>query len=596
AAVLYRSLRPEETGLDDFEDVVAGVEATLGVEIRDQAPIFLGARMGRPEKAKRRELKGKPQLLFPCGKDEGGRMRNLIRSYREHGTVEAEVLQNYCSSCNRPTHFGYCPYCGDAAEEQRTCPSCGRETKDETCPSCGSETSRYQESEIPLKELLNIAKRNLDMRRLPELLKAPRGVTGKHRHVEPLEKGLLRNKYDLYVNKDGTIRYDSSDLSMTHFRPEEIGTDVETLRELGYEEDVNGDPLEEPDQVVRLKPQDIVVSKNGRNQSGVEYLYRVTRFIDDLLEEFYGLGAFYNLDDSEDIVGELVIGLAPHTSGGIVGRIIGFTEAKGTYAHPYWHTAKRRNADGDEDSVILLMDGLLNFSRQFLPDRRGTRTMDAPLILSTVLNPDEVDDESWNVDVDARYSKAFYEATQEFREPWEIHGEGEDEVTIAENLIEQDNPFAFDYTHETSDVEDAPMQSSYVTLGEMSEKVKTQLELGAKTRPVREHEVAELLLTKHFVPDIKGNLRAFSSQEVQCTSCNHTHRRVPLQGRCRKCGGDLNLTVPEGAIRKYLEPSEEIADNFAISTYKRQQIYMLKRRIQSLFGKEHRQSGLGQFT
>jgi DNA polymerase II large subunit len=45
-----------------------------------------------------------------------------------------------------------------------------------------------------------------------------------------------------------------------------------------------------------------------------------------------------------------------------------------------------------------------------------------------------------------------------------------------------------------------------------------------------------------------------------------------------------------------LEPSEEIADNFAISTYRRQHIYKLKRQIQSLFGKANKQSSLGQFT
>ena len=33
--------------------------------------------------------------------------------------------------------------------------------------------------------------------------------------------------------------------------------------------------------------------------------------------------------------------------------------------------------DGDEDCVMLLMDGLLNFSRSFLPQNRGG-TMDAP--------------------------------------------------------------------------------------------------------------------------------------------------------------------------------------------------------------------------
>ncbi|MDY6771112.1 MAG: hypothetical protein SV186_04105, partial [Candidatus Nanohaloarchaea archaeon] len=248
------------------------------------------------------------------------------------------------------------------------------------------------------------------------------------------------------------------------------------------------------------------------------------------------------------------------------------------------------NCDGDEDSIILLMDALLNFSRQFLPDQRGTRTMDAPLILSTVLNPDEVDDESWNVDVQEEYPVSFYEATWEFRDPGEV------DIAIAEDRIEESDPFRFDYTHPTTDVEDAPIQSSYVTLGEMSEKVQAQLELGRRTQAVAADEVAELLLKKHFITDIKGNLRAFSRQELRCIGCNKKFRRAPLQGECTECGGDLTLTVHEGTIRKYLEPSEEIAENFAISTYRRQHIQILKRQIQSLFGKANKQSSLGQFT
>ncbi|HSR11438.1 MAG TPA: solute carrier family 23 protein, partial [Thermodesulfobacteriota bacterium] len=69
--------------------------------------------------------------------------------------------------------------------------------------------------------------------------------------------------------------------------------------------------------------------------------------------------------------GHLTIGLAPHTSGGILCRIIGYTDAQVCYGHPFFHAAKRRNADGDEDSVMLLLDGLLNFSRAYLPDSRG---------------------------------------------------------------------------------------------------------------------------------------------------------------------------------------------------------------------------------
>ena len=34
------------------------------------------------------------------------------------------------------------------------------------------------------------------------------------------------------VNKDGTTRYDMTELSMTHFRPKEIGTPVKKLKEL----------------------------------------------------------------------------------------------------------------------------------------------------------------------------------------------------------------------------------------------------------------------------------------------------------------------------------------------------------------------------
>ncbi|MDY6789473.1 MAG: DNA polymerase II large subunit, partial [Candidatus Nanohaloarchaea archaeon] len=260
------------------------------------------------------------------------------------------------------------------------------------------------------------------------------------------------------------------------------------------------------------------------------------------------------------------------------------------YSHPYWHAAKRRNADGDEDSLILLMDALLNFSRQFLPNKRGSRTMDAPLILSTVLKPDEVDDESWNVDVQDRYSPEFYRATQQFLSPGEV------EVDVAEDAIEEDDPFRSGYTHETSSIENGPIQSNYVTLGEMSDKVKTQLGLGSMIKAVDEDDVAELLLKKHFMSDIIGNLRAFSRQELRCVDCNRKYRRAPLHGECGSCGGDLLLTVSEGTIRKYLIPSEEIAENFNISTYRKQHLEIVKKSIQSLFGKAARQSDLGQFT
>ncbi|MFB6077327.1 MAG: DNA polymerase II large subunit, partial [Candidatus Nanohaloarchaea archaeon] len=485
-SVFTELLHPDATAPSDFTgDIRAGIADVSGITVREQAPVFLGNRMGRPEKAERRSLKGKPQFLFPCGRAEGGRLRNLVET-NEGGTLETEILGNHCPDCNTLVPFATCPFCGAETVEMRKCRQCGETTRSET--HCGEPASRSWEREVDVAALFDAALENLGMDVPPDLLKSPRRVTGRHKHVEPIEKGLLRQKHDLYVNKDGTVRYDATDLPLTHVRPKEINVSVERMRELGYETDVDGAELTSPDQLVELKRQDIV-------------------------------------EEKEDLIGELVVGLAPHTSGGVVGRIIGFTEAKGVYAHPFWHAAKRRNADGDEDSVMLLMDALLNFSRQFLPDQRGTRTMDAPLILSTVLHPDEVDDESWNVDVASSYPRSFYEATHEFASPDAV------DVPIAEDILDTEDGFG--HTHRTTDIGDAPVESNYVTLGEMAEKVREQLSLGERIRAVDADHTAELLLGKHFLPDIRGNLRAFGSSSSGVLTATRSTAAHP----CRAAAG-----------------------------------------------------------
>ncbi|MFP4230073.1 MAG: DNA polymerase II large subunit, partial [Candidatus Nanohaloarchaea archaeon] len=363
------------------EDIPEFIEKVSGLEVGRQVTHYMGARMGRPEKAERRTLNGDPQLVFPCGKKEGGRMRNLSASYNntlhsKEGLVREEIIHNRCTECGEITHYAFCRECDAPADPIWFCSSCKQqhEEKPDECDSCGNDSfQRFKEASIDVKSMMDDALENLGMREPPELLKSFRGMTSKHKHVEPIEKGLLRQKYGLYVNKDATVRYDALDIPLTHFRPKEINAPVEKLREMGYKEDVDGNRLEREDQVVALKPQDIVIPESDKTLPASDYFVNVANFVDELLEEFYGLEGFYNAESKEDLIGELVIGLAPHTSGGTVGRIIGFTKAKGMYAHPYWHAAKRRNADGDEDAILLLMDGLLNFSRDFLPDMTGAR-------------------------------------------------------------------------------------------------------------------------------------------------------------------------------------------------------------------------------
>ena len=69
------------------------------------------------------------------------------------------------------------------------------------------------------------------------------------------------------------------------------------------------------EQVLELKVQDVILSHDCSS-----YLIKVSAFIDDLLEKFYHLPRYYNVTKEEDLVGQLVIGLAPHTSAGVLGR------------------------------------------------------------------------------------------------------------------------------------------------------------------------------------------------------------------------------------------------------------------------------------
>jgi DNA polymerase II large subunit len=141
----------------------------------------------------------------------------------------------------------------------------------------------------------------------------------------------------------------------------------------------------------------------------------------------------------------------------------------------------------------------------------------------------------------------------------------------------------FGFTHDTTDVSAGPRESLYKTLKTMMEKMNTQLTLAAKIRAVDEADVAYKVIERHFLPDILGNLRAFSKQSVRCPTCNTTFRRIPLQGVCSQCQGKLTLTVHEMSVKKYLNISKEIAEKYHLPAYACQRIALVEKSIDSLF-------------
>ena len=565
------------------------IQAISDTKIEDKAGTFIGARMGRPEKAKMRKLKGSPHILFPVS-EEGGRLRSF-QSALDVGKITSDISTYYCTKCNRETIYTSCEVCGKKSKKTYFCNTCGMvDTKQ--CSKHGP-TRSFLRKDIDINHYFSQALKALNTKTYPDIIKGVRGTSNKDHIPENLVKGILRAKHDVNVNKDGTTRYDMTELPITHFKPKEIRTSIDKLKELGYSTDIFNKPLDNEDQIIELFPQDIILPGFSEisGESADEILLRVANFMDELLVKFYKLRPFYKLEKKEDLVGHLVLALAPHISAGIITRIIGFSNTQACFAHPLLHAALRRDCDGDECCVTLLLDALINFSRQFLPDKRGGRTMDSPLVLTSTLIPSEVDDMVFGLDVCWKYPLEFYEAAQKYLPTFEVKIE-----QLKDRLGTDKQYTSFGFTHNVSDINQGVCCSAYKTAPSMEEKLKGQLEIAEKIRAVNESAVARLVIEKHFLKDIKGNLRKYSSQQFRCVKCNEKYRRPPLSGKCNKCGSRILFTVTEGSVIKYLEPSISIAEKYNLPNYIMQTLELTKRRIEGVFGRDkERQEGLGKW-
>ncbi|MFA6332908.1 MAG: DNA polymerase II large subunit, partial [Methanoregula sp.] len=563
-----------------------------GLKMRSRSGTRIGGRMGRPGKSKPRKMNPPPHVLFPLG-DSGGNRRSFqsasahteevdaentdLDFQKEGGIIEIEVGRRRCAQCSEITYLNRCEKCGGHTVAIFTCSKCGHEIPQDRCPACDAPAMCSQRISLNVKAEYAKAMEHMGMKADSlALVKGVKGMISREKSMEAMEKGILRAQQNIFVFKDGTTRFDMIDLPLTHIRPDEVRVPVEKLRSLGYTKDTHGYDLQNGSQVVELHAQDILVS-----DSCAEWLVSVTKFMDELLVKCYGLEPFYNIKTPADLVGHLVIGLAPHTSAGVLARIIGFTRANVGYAHPFFHASKRRNCfygdteievydgrtwmktpirkfvlenfdlsqpgldrlgtyysdpvrpvytravdtngqvhirkvtsvsihrspaslirfttsrgrelvvtpdhamlvwdtgylrkiralelkpgdsvpvfegsgvisdtirlaepvpspeervycltvaddhtlvangiftgqcDGDEDCIMLLLDGLINFSRSFLPQNRGG-SMDAPLVLTSRIDPAEIDKEALNVDVCDHYPIEVYTSALVYAEP-----------------------------------------------------------------------------------------------------------------------------------------------------------------------------------
>ena len=1028
ATILLECAAPEKE-MPNTEDVLEAVNKLSGVEIKAWSPTYIGARMGRPEKAKERIMDGSPNVLFPTGSAKNRSLIKEMKNTKGTGrTVNIELARYRCKKCGKSTFFRRCHICNGEARLERICKKCGVSVIGDV--HCGEKTAGYDRRPVDLVQLFESIKLRLGF--TPEELKGVKGLSNAGRIAERIEKGFLRSKYDVYVFRDGTSRFDATDVPITHFTLKDIGLSVEKAKELGYTKDYQGKELKNENQVVLVFPQDIILSKEG-----VEYLIRVSKFIDEMLINVYGVGPYYKINKPMDLIGHAAVGLSPHTSAGALCRIIGYTDANVGYAHPFFHAAKRRNCfsgdtkipifengqwkierldclvennlenpekddggtlycklrrdiktltfnqknkkfetapithiskhqvsdtvilrsksgreitvtadhpfpspegkktalnldkmyipakieipdrdiesfdlsdytedvmvkikndifadknkkefcrernlnyktftnyvyrgsyplelaeefadvdgfsisakrdgvaikpkvecsdefmqflgiylaeghirrtngkksvyqlgiaaanarvrkavsenirelfgnypsenknglticsriiasfienlgcgrnarekkipsfvfslpknkvrallsglytgdgsvsisstlevnlstvsrelvdgisfllsrlgiihsistkddknpkhaklyqirsygadaarfieeigffgkkqekaeelmkkwktvmrksrketigdifvdtavdkktgkkqqtysltvsphhtviangivahqcDGDEDSVMLLLDALINFSRRYLDEKRGG-TMDSPLVLTTIMNPKEIDDEAHCVEIVSSYPLEFYRACERYAWPYDV------KIKTVKDVLGKDSQFRLPATHLGTLFKGGNTRTAYVKLESVPEKVRLEFGLHNKIRAVDKTDAAERLILSHFIPDLYGNLRSYSRQIFRCVNCNTKYRRVPLSGRCMRCGGNLLLTINKGGIQKYLKITKEIIENYHLPDYMKQRINLIEKEINNIFEDEkEKQLGLVDFV
>ncbi len=570
AKIFFNLLFREKPIINDFSVPII-ISKSSGIQIKNKFSTSVGVRIGRPEKAAPRQMKPPTHVLFPVS-DKGGPTRDLLKASRnEH--FFANIFNRICNKCNEPSIGIKCSNCGVKTSIIYRCTNCRDTLNEPFCEKCKRKAPAHSHKEFPLKTRLLLAQEKMGLR-AKEPFKGVKELINQDKIAEPLEKGLTRQNFGLTTFKDGTVRFDATNSPLTQFKPSWIGTSIEKLKQLGYYHDIDGNPLENSDQIIELRMQDVIIPY----ESG-KYLVSTCKYIDTLLEKFYGTSAFYNVNNSKELIGHLIIGLAPHTSVGIVGRIIGYTETHVCFATPNWHSAKRRDADGDADSIMLLMDSLLNFSRQFLSDRIGG-LMDAPLLVQPLVLPHESQPQAHNLEVTKLFPLEFFESTFN-----QVKASDITSVDIIKSRLETERQF-YDYffTHSTSSLTTSKSRSAYSTLGSMLDKFDMQVKNADLIDAVNTSEIVSNVISTHLVPDIMGNLRAYARQNFRCTGCGKSYRRMPLIQTCI-CGHKLIATITRGSVEKYLKLAKRLVEKYDVSEYQRGRIHALSDEIELVFGK-----------
>ena len=563
---IHQILSDSSTSLN-IEEIV---QKLIKVPIKSLCHRRIGLKIIRVEKAEQRHINPPAHILFPIG-SHGGSQRDLLKAKKED-TIKIQLSERFCTTCGESTFVTFCPKC---LQETKQLYVCKQEHISETrnCGECGQYAFPARKKNINIEGLIKAGVQKTGISDLKKI-KGVSFLNSKNRIPENIIKGILRAKHNLFVYKDGTCRFDQTNAHLTHFTAKEVHISVEDLLRLGYTHDVFGNDLTKDDQLLEINPYDVIVSK-----SACEFLVRLSKFIDDELTYLYEEPPYYRINSLNDVIGSLIVGMSPFSMVAVIGRIIGWVDNNVTYAHPIWHIIKTRNCNGDIDSITLLLDAFLNFSKEFIPTLRGG-TMDVPVIIN-------LSDKWEEASIYASYNSILTNLS--FYRNLINNPSKEDLLSYKMSYLTPPLPVSHTIDNVSSyNFENLFRESRIVS------KIETELQVLSRIRGVKEGEFVDNILVNDFLPKISTSMTRFFLQPVRCNTCNTTFRRIPLSN-CPVCHRQtIGLTLSEGWVLRYLQIVNQLKSQYysEISEYCHSWVELVELNKRLLFEKGPRPTTL----
>jgi DNA polymerase II large subunit len=546
----------------------------FGCVIEDKLGDFVGLSVIiRDPRESLSEPRALSHSLFPASSREG-RGYDIISFCRLPDPVMLKIRE--CPTCKKVFPYNVCPICGNNTEQKFYCLKCKRYEEKEICQVCDSPTREFFYGTLDWRALLENAVQKCQVQPYAPL-KGIKRNDWSSRDVERLEKGILRQRNNLLVYKDGIIKYPIMNSPIFAFTPKQVSTRVDKLRELGYEVDICGKRLENDEQFLYIKPQDVIIPFNVADQ-----LRKVADFIDESLAKIYGLPTYYNINTLDDLTGQLIIGQSPLNTSGLLGRIIGFTEANVCFAHPIWHANKGSNCRGQSDYVMLLLDALINFSAHFTepntPDIIGT-LQSLKLFANTELIPSL---KTWDT---------FLTENDKFGA--NLRDENTNNELSEPTTILYPKPYS-QFTMLSSAITSVQNTSSIKTMDEL-EIIDTQIKVANLSSSLDSHEVAKNILMKKLLPRTLETIVNYTTQEFKCKNCGKSYRRMTVRGLCISCEKKLQPSFTYNHILRYIQTLEHISSSISIDESTKETVKYIKENFESLFY-ERKQTSLSDYS